>query len=675
MGSVVLLACAGGGPSEPGQGTHVDCSRVAHIGLVGLESRLHRGVEMTVRLQDAGGAPLDAATYAGCLRLMCADCSALDGAGDAAPVREAIAADGAMTAVLVAPGRSAASAARARAVVEAFLAARPAGERIAVFRWGARVEQAGSFTADRAVLGRQAARALVAVDEAPVPAAQAVAVVRGDVDALARGTFRGVRGLVIIAPELADADIVGAGVVTLRHDAMAMMDAGAAASALSEALDAHVEAGLVRLAWCGEGAQDVLVKAHDSEAECAVHTPAPLPEEAHLQCSPAALAAPRAYPERIEIAFASEEQEAAYAQRIEDLSKEPFAAMLRLWEDGALAPAQIHLRGQSSLLYCDRKSFAVDIDGDAPRRLMPGSATDEFLLVAMCMDRYYINQYPADLLSRRLGFFPLGVRFVELVVGGEHLGVYLLIEKPTRELRGDNSRVRGIVRRKEDSYGNPPEVEYGFESEQQALDDYQSLVDDIVGGAPLEQVEARMDIDQYLRWVALMTLIGNGDYIDEVYFVSTETVDASLAPADFYSVVGWDPDELFAPCHDDGEYAVEDPHGMVFCAEAIIDHAFFADARIYARYVEVLASVLDEISADAYGAVLDEAVGQLDIYFRNEDIRRAMVELRQDGAGEVPSYQDVMEDIRDAAARMKRVFADQHADLRQAVSVWRKDNP
>ena len=673
-------------PSQPGQ-VGADCSRVAHIELVDLAPRLHRGVELAVRLEDAGGAPLDAATYAGCLHLLRADCAALDAlgnasgdaTGEAALVREAVPADGAMTTLLVAPGRSAASAARARAVVEALVAARPAGERMAVFRWGERVTQAGNFATDRGVIAGQAARALVAADEVPAPPAQAVAAVRDAVDGLARGAFRGVRGLVIIAPELpelpesTDAGAAGPGVITLGPDEMAAMDAGTAAAALSQALDAYVGAGLVRLAWCGDEARDVLIKAHDSTAERAFHTPAPLPEEAHMQCSPAALAGARAYPERIEIAFAGEEQEEAYEERVDELSKEPFEAMLRLWDGGAPAPAEVHLRGQSSLLYCERKSFAVDFEGNAPRRLMPGSATDGFLLVAMCLDRYYINQYPADLLSRRLGFFPLGVRLVELVVGGVHQGVYLLIEKPVRTLRGENSRVRGIVRRKGDAYGKPPEAKYGFESEQQALDDYQALVDSIVGGAPLEEIEARMDLDQYLRWVALMTLLGNGDYIDEVYFMSTESVDASLAPADFYSIVGWDPDELFAECHDDGDYAFEDPNDMLFCAEAVIDHALFADERIYARYVEVLSSVLDEVSADVYGAALDQAVGMLDVYFRNEDIRRAMAQVHDDD-DDAPSHANMMEGTREAAADMKETFADQHAALRQAVSAWREDN-
>ena len=166
-----------------------------------------------------------------------------------------------------------------------------------------------------------------------------------------------------------------------------------------------------------------------------------------------------------------------------------------------------------------------------------------------------------------------------------------------------------------------------------------------------------------------MTLLGNGDYIDEVYFLATETLDRNLAPADFYSIVSWDPDDLFSECHEDG-FAVEDPNHLLFCTEALIDHALFADRTIYARYVDVLASLLDAVSQDVFDAVLDEAVARLDGYFRDPAVREAMIELLEENPDAI-DYEDAMADIEDAAATMKHRFAERHADLRQAIEDWR----
>ena len=668
---------------EPGAcaPTEVDCSTVARIGLAGMEPRERNGVEMFLRLEDAGGMSLAAGEHVECLRLLEAG-----NAGEPAVdlVSAAQPADGALTAVLVAPGSSAASAAQALAMVESFLARRPADERVAIFRWGADVHQISNFTTDRTVALRLAARGLARADETPLPPENAVAAVRSDLESLSQDAFRGVRSIAVMAPDTT-LDVlpdVPPNVVTLWHlapdasdHAIGAVDAEESAAAMSRDLDGHIEAGLARLAWCGSGKPaTMLARVPGSDAELVVQTPAPLREERHMQCSPEALAGPRAYPERIEMVFATEEQRQTYQRRVDKLSKKPFEVMLRLWDDGALVETKAKLRGSSSLTGCERKSYNLDIRGPEPRRFTPGSATDEIFLIALCKDKYYINWYTARTLSTRLGFFPLKSRFVELVVDDEHRGIYLLVEKPQDAFRDANSRVQSVVRRNNDSKGHSPSVKYAHESKDQARDDYQALLDRLTSATGSELTDAAamsMDIDQYLRWIALMTLLRNGDYIDEVYFVATQTLDASLEPTDFYTIVSWDPDDLFSRCHGGGQYAIDDPNGLLFCTESVIDHSMFADSQFYTRYVTVLESVLDEISQDIFDAALDETVAHLDTYFQSEVIRMAMIEIHDGDWQEPPRYEEVMGAITEAAVEMKRKVADRHSELREAIAVWR----
>lgn len=673
----------------------VDCSRVKNIMLAGVEQRLGSGIGLSLRLEGPGGEALDAATHGQCLHLLnptgCAETSTQVHI-------DARSSDGALMALLVAPGASPEEAARVRAVVEAFLAMRPAHERIAIFRWGESVRQVSDFTSDRALATRLARRGLIEAAEQPLPPAEAVAGVRDELAALSRDTFAGVRDIVVVAPALkpgevparapglADALDVAVlwgvsngsadgrpghagrpGVVPLPEDP------ATAAMALSQAVSAHVDAGLVQLSFCGSGNTDrLLIQPHDSPAERIVETPEALPDEGHMQCTIEALRQPRTYPDHVELVFANDAQRQTYQDRIETQSKEYFDVMVRLWQDGPPVAAKAKLRGMSSL-ECTRKSFALDFEGPAPRRFMPGSATDELFLISMCEDDRYLNHLPGYTLLSRLGLFSMKFHFTELHIDDAHQGLYMIVEKPKDELRRDSGYLRGIVRRNADLEGEESEGKYGHVDKQQALDDYLaflSAVEQAPAGQVLETLEARMDIDQYLRWIALMTLLGNGDYSDEAYFIASESVDASLEPTDLYSIMGWDPENLLQECHHDGQYALDDPNGLLHCAEAQLDHTIFADAEVYARYVDVLESVLDAVTQEDFETIVDQTYAILDSYFQRDEVRLAMVEIIE-GNPDAATYEGIMEDVEERRVEMKAGFVANQARLRQAIARWR----
>ena len=674
------------------QDSSVDCSRVGRILLAGMEQDLGSGLALSLRLEGTDGEPLDAATHGQCLHVLhpisCAETSAQVHI-DAHP------SDGAVTALLVAPGASPESAARARAVVEAFLAARPAQERIAIFRWGESVRQVSDFTRDRDLAKRLARRGLVEATEKPLLPAEALTGIRTMLGALSRDTFTGVRDIVVVAPELTldalparvpglpdaldalDASVlwgVSEGAALDRAGVVALQeDPAAAAGALSQAVSAHVDAGLVQLSLCGSGSADrLLIQPHDSPAERIVHTPEALREEGHMKCTIEALRKPRAYPDHIEFVFTNQDQRQTYYDRVEARSKDDFEVMVRLWQDGPLVAAKAKLRGMSSL-ECVRKSFALDFKGPAPRRFMPDSATDEIFLISMCEDDRYLNHLPGYTLLSRLGLFPLKFHFTELLIDEAHNGLYMIVEKPKDELLRDSGYLRGIVRRNADLENEAPEGKYGHINDQQALDDYAAFmtaVEQAPAGQVLETLEARMDLDQYLRWVALMTLLSNGDYSDEAYFISAESIDASLEPTDLYSIMGWDPENLFQACHHDAQYAIDDPHGLLHCAEAQIDHTIFADAEVYARYVDVLESVLDTVTREDFEALVDHTYALLDGYFQRDEVREAMVEIIEANPDAI-TYEGIMQDVEERRTDMKAGFQANQTRLRQAIEDWR----
>ena len=158
-----------------------------------------------------------------------------------------------------------------------------------------------------------------------------------------------------------------------------------------------------------------------------------------------------------------------------------------------------------------------------------------------------------------------------------------------------------------------------------------------------EALDERLDLEQYFRWTALMTLVGSGDHVDETWFyasnenAATSFFDAAAAAASRsvaetdrsranatrfgesafdvsdssgaddggsdarfartfrYRVHAWDPDDAFQPCHHSGANALRDPHGLLVCAEGDLDKVFARDPRTYAAYVDALEWTLRQV--------------------------------------------------------------------------------
>ena len=161
-----------------------------------------------------------------------------------------------------------------------------------------------------------------------------------------------------------------------------------------------------------------------------------------------------------------------------------------------------------------------------------------------------------------------------------------------------------------------------------------------------------------------MTLLENGDYIDEVFFVATETSKA-------YRIVAWDLDDLFSPCHFDGDFAFADPYGLLHCTEARIDHVMFADPGIYARFVDILEETLATVDKARFEAALATAVAGVLDYMADDDVRRAMVEPLADNPG-AHARAEAERDIRARAEALALAFARRHGELRARVARYRR---
>jgi hypothetical protein len=233
-------------------------------------------------------------------------------------------------------------------------------------------------------------------------------------------------------------------------------------------------------------------------------------------------------------------------------------------------------------------------------------------------------------LWKQLGLFPLEFRYVELAIDGESRGVYLLVEKLDR-LRIVDNELLAVLRRGSRRGKTYVEIKYSHSTVKSAAADYEAFTQSLDGLSGTELMAAfreRMDVDQYLLWVATNTLLRNGDSVDELWLLVTDHVDPRGVRSFYYRFAGWDPEDIFKPCHYGGRGAFVDPNGLVYCSEAEWDHHLFSDPLCYEYYVDILEDVIENRLTEAVFQAACERTGEeLSRFLSRPRIAASMIEL------------------------------------------------
>ncbi len=662
------------------------CPEINHLTVHGQRVVLGGGVQIWLQAEDANRVPIPAEEYVHCLTV------ASEQHGEVAFESHPRSFWGGHTLVLATPGIDAEQNAEMIAAIDEFISGLPENEEIAVYRWSAEVLQVVGFTRDLDEIRQRLAAAFPPSEDEPLELLAAFDDATDELRDVRRHTAIRSRTVAVFAPGAAidarpdpkenqlniwligqdNTDSLGAEPRTFVFESAGDQDLEDNIAAARQLVHGYRTASPAVVGLCpASPGDDIEITPSESPLRSVDLTlDEPRPEQDTDQCDPVAVAEWE-YDETTRIDFfMTPEQREIYEQRVADQVYDDFALSIRVSPDANPVEAVAHLRGQSSL-GCERKSYTIDLAGGA-RHILPDTATDEFYLISMCLDEGYVNQITADNLMRMLGLFDLQFDLVELVVDDVSAGVYLFMEKPRETFELTNSRLRAVIRRDHDTNDRAPAVKFSAEDDDWALENYNNLLellDTREGESLRDYLSDRMDFEQYMRWVALMTLLGNGDYVDEVFFISNETIRQGLA-ADYYSIVGWDPDDLFSACHWGGRFAIVDPHSLLYCAESILDHATFTDPVVYAWYVEILEDVIAAMTQEVFDSAVDETVGRLLPFFEEQRIRDAMIELLEshpDASDAEPARQA----IQSAGDELKALFSARRAELLESIQAYR----
>lgn len=572
-----------------------------------------------------------------------------------------------------------------RAFIDDFVAQRPSDERIAVWAWSDELVQVVGATTDRDALERRL-DATWSSDPAPPASADRVGVDAAEAwERLSEGALLGPRSIVFVAPDHSletlpdiDRDFV-TDFWVLSSDQGARQFVGSDSESLADAaaeiaatIDTVYDSGLSVLAFCDDGgalevsmtsADEVIRRVRFGDA-AQEHVGAGCELQRILDAGPPDTM-------RFDLSFTEEERGRFDRMAADRNSAAVWDGAITLEGDVAATTFEGSFRGRSSL-GCERKSMSINLDGNDRRHALAHSGTDEFFLVSMCLDNRYVNQLNADQLLGEFGLWELEFGTAEVRIDGESRGVYLFIEEIDQELRNDRSRLRAVIRRRTDIDDKPADVEFAAEDAGAALARYDAFLasfDGLEGDALLDALRSKMDIDQYFRWVALMTLLGNGDYIDEVFFIAEESVDENHEVTDYYTVHAWDPDDLFSACHHNGRFAIDDPNGLLYCTESVLDHLIFADATVYSAYAVALQEVIESLTVERFTATAEATRDGLLTWFEDDDIREAMVELLEANP-EAVDAEVAASEIADATTNLIANFETSRSELLAALEAY-----
>jgi spore coat protein H len=130
-----------------------------------------------------------------------------------------------------------------------------------------------------------------------------------------------------------------------------------------------------------------------------------------------------------------------------------------------------------------------------------------------------------------------------------------------------------------------------------------------------KMISERLDLNNYMRWLAFNYFVRNGDYTDEAYFY----VDPDN---DKFRIIPWDYDDIFALLPHEGIEQNRKIIGdkMFFSIEDDLDRKIVSDPYLYKLYLVQLEDILIRLSPEVIKDICENTYAELYPYFLNNEI-------------------------------------------------------
>ncbi len=284
-----------------------------------------------------------------------------------------------------------------------------------------------------------------------------------------------------------------------------------------------------------------------------------------------------------------------------------------------LVPERINTRGQSTLYY-RRKSYSLSLKSHATFHY--GQRTEsfkKFFILSLSMDKFYISNRLAFGMMDVARLFDLFYSFCELRINGQSEGICMIIERPEDWAmkkksspllirRGYNNAIDKLTPGKNIRGDNTKIYKDDFKQIYRSLDKYK-------GEEIYNTLSKWLDINAYLKWLALNFFVRNGDYTDEAYFFIDPATNK-------FSIIPWDYDDLFSvyPHEGNSEFRNILEEKLFFSTEDPLDKKIITDPYLYKNYLIQFKELMNQLSPEVLKEDFENTYAELYPYYSNNEI-------------------------------------------------------
>jgi hypothetical protein len=253
--------------------------------------------------------------------------------------------------------------------------------------------------------------------------------------------------------------------------------------------------------------------------------------------------------------------------------------------------------------------------------------TKKIDLLSMSADAGYISTrmglMSAELL--KIGA-PLATEYAEVYINGKSNGLYTVVEKPKSAFSKNSPYV---VRRGYKSAFRHEEADISKKLTPGEILKIKTTADSIYqdvankrGEELLNSLRKKMDIESYMRWMAMNSLYTNGDFPDEIFFY----VDGDMYKQGqiYFRVSPWDFDDLFksamhnVPINESERLKPENQNSILYSYEDKLDRSFApVNAYMYEQFKAVTRQVINELSRSVTEGLLKQIGQELTEYLNS----------------------------------------------------------
>lgn len=393
--------------------------------------------------------------------------------------------------------------------------------------------------------------------------------------------------------------------------------------------------------------------------------------------SQAMVAAPNTY--RIEIQMSQSERELIKSKKKKEIQR----AEMLIYKEGVLKqtlPISLSTRGMTSLSKFSRKNFnihslkneigeseKIDIGSVEGRKLIL-SASPEDVLGTKNMLTYKI--------LKNTGVHALSPKYAEVVINRESQGLYFVSRAAQDEILksklGEDTQAEIVLRRrysdkielkgKKDSLTNLQAQEYI-----KTLRTIHKTASKLKGEALFAYLEKNLNVEAYMRWIVVNSILKNGDSSDEVFFFGKKLADGSM----YFDILPWDEDDTFSKSMHQSSLMISPNYKragvakrtMIFNFESRIDKAVAKDPVMLKKFFAVVSQVISELkTSNAVQTSVDQVIAELTPYLEDADIQAAGL---NDSVQKIHNPEEIIAGIR---MRQKEIN-DQIAEMETQLAL------